>query len=100
MNKTNDYNKTNLKAYQYLIEKLMYFSCNTRLDIVFTVGQLSKYNTDLRVGHLKETKRVVQYFRDTIYLEIMYGITEVNSKSYNLIEYANGNYDVVKRSTS
>ena len=60
MNEADDYDETDLKAYQRLIGKLMYLSCGTRPDIAFAVGQLSKQNADPRVGHLKAAKRVVR----------------------------------------
>ena len=37
-----DNKKVNLKTYQRLISKLMYLSCNTKLDISLVIGQLSK----------------------------------------------------------
>lgn len=51
-----DYEETDIKAYQRLIGKLMYLSCGTRSDIAFVVGQLSKRIADPRVGYLKAAK--------------------------------------------
>lgn len=42
MNNANNYKKTNIKAYQRLIEKLMYLLYGTRPNISFLVGQLSR----------------------------------------------------------
>lgn len=39
--------------------KLIYLAYGIRLDIVFVVGQLSKYNTDPKKRHLRATKRIV-----------------------------------------
>lgn len=38
MNNLDDYMETNIKVYQRIIEKLMYLSYGTRLDITFAVG--------------------------------------------------------------
>lgn len=37
-NKADDYDKTDLKSYQHLIGKLMYLSCDTKLDSAFVFG--------------------------------------------------------------
>lgn len=92
MNKADNYDETDLKVYQHLIEKLMYLSFSTKPDIAFAVRLLSKCNVDSRVGHLRAAKRVVQYLKYTMHLEIMYGTSEVNPKPYGLMEYANSNY--------
>lgn len=59
MNKPDDYEKTELCLYQCFMGKLMYFACNTKPDIAFTVEQLRKQNFDLRKDHLQTVKRVV-----------------------------------------
>lgn len=41
-------------------------------DITFIVGQLSKRNTDLRVGHLKAVKKVVDCLKGLMYLKFTY----------------------------
>lgn len=53
--------------------KLIYFACNTRPDIVFTVEQLRKQNSDLRKDYLQAAKRVVQYLKETMQLELTVG---------------------------
>ena len=35
-----------LYSYQYLISKLIYFTYKTRIDIIFAIEQLIKYNTN------------------------------------------------------
>lgn len=92
MNKVDDYYKTDLKAYQCLIGKLIYPSCGTKSDIAFAVGQLSKRNADPRVGHLRASKRVVRYLNDTMHLEITYGTSKIDPKPYGLMEYDDSNY--------
>lgn len=51
-NESGDYDKANLRDYQQLIEKLIYFACGTKLNIAFVVRRLSKYNANPRKGHL------------------------------------------------
>ena len=59
MNKLNDYEKANLRAYQWLIGKLMYLIYGTRPKIAFAIEKLSKYNADPWKSHFQATKRVV-----------------------------------------
>lgn len=59
MNEVDDYDETDLKAYQRLIGKLMNLLCGTRPDISFAIRQLSKCNADPRISHLRAAKRVV-----------------------------------------
>ena len=99
MNNIDDYKEINIKAYQRLVGKLMYILYSTRSDIFFAVGQLSKYNADLRVGHLRVVKRVIRYLKGIMHLDIIYGAN--NSPSYGdsddqplykLVGYINNNY--------
>lgn len=71
LNDTNNYKKTNFKAQQQLTEKLIYLLCGTRSDIAFAIRQSSRRNANLRVGHLKTTKQIIQYMKKTIHLGIM-----------------------------
>lgn len=98
-----DYEEVDLKVYQRLIGKLMYLSCGTRPDISFVVGQLSKRNADPPVGHLKATKRVVQYLKSTMHLGLVYGAhpqsenkakakTPAGQLPFGLVGYADSNY--------
>lgn len=47
MNKSDNYDKTNLAIYQRLINKLIYFVYGTRSDLAFIVRRLSKHNANL-----------------------------------------------------
>lgn len=38
----NNYKKINIKVYQRFIEKLIYLSCGTKLNIAFAIEQFSK----------------------------------------------------------
>lgn len=35
----------------------MHFTCNIRLDITFEIGQLSKYNANLRKSYMPSSKK-------------------------------------------
>lgn len=72
-------------------QKLIYLSCDTRLDITIVVIQLNECKADLKVDHLKVIKHVVQYLKSMIYLRLIYGTNNVQS-IYGLIRYANSNY--------
>lgn len=72
MGEEDNYRKTNLKAYEQLVSKLLYLLYDTIFNIAFVVGQLSKRNTDLRVGDLKAVNKVVDYLKGLIYLKFTY----------------------------
>ena len=73
MSEPGDYEEVDIKPYQRLIGKLMFLSCDTRPDIAFAVGQLSKHNSDPRAGHMKAAKKVVRYLKGTMHLGLVYG---------------------------
>lgn len=52
MTNSEDYKETELQKYQRLISKFIYLASETKPNIAFTVSQLSKYNTNLKKGHL------------------------------------------------
>lgn len=75
----------------------MYLACETRLDIAFAVGRLSKHNADPRKGHLRAAKRVVRYLKGTIQLELVYGqrpdrCSPIDPAPYGLIRYGDSNF--------
>ena len=59
LDQAEDHLPTDLIAYQRLIGKLMYLACGTRSDIAFVVGQLSRHNSDPRIGHICITKQIL-----------------------------------------
>ena len=70
--KEDNYKKTDIKAYQQQIGKLIYLSCKTRLDITFTMRKLSKYNPNSRVGYLRIAKRIIHNLKGIMYLRLIY----------------------------
>lgn len=67
------YKETNLHMYQSLIEKLIYFLCNTRPDILFVIRQLNKHNANPKKGHLLATKGVIRYLKENIKMRLIFG---------------------------
>lgn len=51
LDQAEDYFQTDLIAYSYFIEKLIYLACKTRPDIVFIMEQLSWHNSDAQISH-------------------------------------------------
>lgn len=97
MSDPEDYEEANLHTYQRLVGKLMYFSCGTRPDISFVVGQLSRHNADPRKGHLRAVKRVVRYLKGTIEMGLIFGRESVerlprDPSPYGLVGYADSNF--------
>lgn len=90
--KENNYKKTNIKSYQYLIEKLIYLSYSTKLNIIFVIRQLNKQKANFKISHFKIAKQILQYFKKTIYLRITYGISIVKALSFKHIKYVDSNY--------
>lgn len=79
----------------------MYLSCGTRPDIAFAVGQLSKHNSDPRIGHIKAAKKVVYYLKGIIHLGLIYrakakdkGETKapITSSLFGFIGYGDSSY--------
>lgn len=54
-----DKRKTDLYKYQQLIGKLIYLVCEIKPNILFIVGQFSKYNANSRKSHLQVIKRII-----------------------------------------
>lgn len=88
--KLNDYNKSDLYTYQQLIRKLIYLTYKTRSNIVFIIGQLNRYNTNLKKKYLQVAKRVVKYLKGIMQIKLIFG--RENQFTYALINYANSNF--------
>lgn len=82
--------------YQRLIEKLMYWSLTIRPDLEFNVSRLAKHIADLYLNYCRAAKRVLQYLKKTITLELEYDLNIKQDKaSYSgsgLVSYANSDY--------
>ena len=67
-----DSDSTEITTYQHLIGKLLYIACGTHPDITFTVGCLSQQCSDPQISHIRAIRRVLQYLKKTMNLEIHY----------------------------
>ncbi len=97
MSESGHYEEVDIKLYQRLIGKLMYLSCGTGPEIAFAVGQLSKYNSDHRAGHMKSAKKMVRYLNGTMHLGLVYGSqpqseTPAAPSLFGLIGYRDSSY--------
>lgn len=72
MIKLNNYKEAKLQSYQHFISKSMHFIYGTRPDIVFAIGQLSKYNANPRKDYIQVASRIVQYSKEIIQLGLIY----------------------------
>ena len=74
--------------YRQLVGSLNYLT-NTRLDISFDVGILSRFMQKPCEGHWSAAKRVLRYLKGTEDFGIKY--TQVND--FNLIRYSDSDFD-------
>ena len=72
-----DTEETDIQIYQILIKKLLYLSCNTRLDVNFPVDYLSQQYVDSRIRHFKTTRKILRYLKDTIEMNLEFGTNYV-----------------------
>ncbi len=71
----------------------MYIIIHIQLDIIFTLNQLSQYLSN-SVKHYKYTlKKLLQYIRSIINLNIIYSFNE----SQVMLEYSDFNYALNKQ---
>jgi len=80
--------RINQHEYQQVIESLMYAAIHTRLNITFALNQLSQYLSDFAKHHEHTLKKLMQYIRFIIDLNIMYEVSE----SMKLVEYSDSDY--------
>ncbi|KAL6320481.1 hypothetical protein AAG906_007560 [Vitis piasezkii] len=55
-----------------VVESLMYAQVCTKPDIVFAVGMLRRYYSNLGLDHWKAAKKVMRYLQGTKYYKLMY----------------------------
>ena len=94
---------TEITTYQQLIEKLLYIACETHPDIVFVVGCLSQQCSDPQISHTKAIRRVLQYLKRTMNLEIHYNSLYNNTQHLlTTLSYADSNFteDISERKST
>ncbi len=80
--------RINQHEYQQVIESLMYAAIHTRFDIAFALNRLSQYLSDSAEHHKHALKKLMQYVRFIIDLDITYEVSE----SMKLVEYSDSDY--------
>ncbi len=71
----------------------MYTAIHTWLDIIFTLNQLSQYLSNSVKHHEHTLKRLLQYIKSIINLDIMYSLNE----SQAMLKYSDFNYTLNKQ---
>lgn len=75
----------------------MYHMYSIQSDIIFAVGQLSKYNINLKKVDLQMVKRVVRYLKSTMDISLIFDQKIANyflrkSPPYNLVDYVDSDF--------
>ena len=60
---------TDIQSCQELIESFNHAVAFSRSDIAFSVSKLSQFNSDPTETHMKATRQVLAYLKDTIKLQ-------------------------------
>ena len=86
--------------YRPIVGCLLYL-CNTRPDLQFAIGYLSRFMASPSPLHLRLAKHVLRYVRGTVHLGITYRRTP-ESQRYNLFAWSDSDFagDTSMRSTS
>lgn len=93
-----DYKKTELWVYQHLIGKFIYLASETKPNITFIIGQISKYSANPRKSHLWVLKRVVRYLKKTMQMGFIFDRANATRRLpqdlplYGLVGYVNNNF--------
>lgn len=79
----------------------MYLLYNTRPNITFAIGQLSKKNSESRLDYIRTIKKIVYYLKDTMHLGLIYRSQIKNKKKikasiksslFKLVRYRDSSY--------
>ena len=94
---------TEITAYQHMIGKLLYIACGTCPDIAFAVGCLSQQCSDPQISHIRAIRRVLQYLKRTMNLEIHYNSLYNNTQHLLItLGYTDSNFigDISERKST
>ena len=76
-----------------MIGKLLYIACGTCPDITFTVGCLSQQCSDPQISHIRAIRRVLQYLKRIMNLEIHYNsLYDDTQHLLTTLDYADSNF--------
>lgn len=73
LSKTSEGNKVNATLYKQIIGSLRYL-CNTRPDIAYSVGVVSRFMEEPRETHLLAAKRILRYVKGSLDLGILFPV--------------------------
>jgi hypothetical protein len=74
-------------TYKSIVGGLMFLT-HTRPDISYSVSLISRYMTEPFEIHMKDTKRILRYVKDTL----NFGIHYYTSKRFNLIGFSDSDW--------
>jgi hypothetical protein len=80
-------NMIDQKLYWSMIGSLLYVT-TSRLDVMFSVCKCAIYQASPRESHLKATKRILRYLKDTHDVGLWY----LNGSNFELIGYSDSDY--------
>nr|XP_027191111.1 uncharacterized protein LOC113787003 [Cicer arietinum] len=72
-------------TFKKIVGSLRYL-CNTRPDISYSVGLISRYMEKPRTSHYMALKRIFRYIKETIELDLLYS-TKLNEEDVELIGF-------------
>lgn len=101
LEKNGDEDKVDATLFKQIVGSLRYVR-NSRPDIGFSVGLVSRYMDDLRVSHMQVTRRIFRYLKGTLNYGILFPRSlDVNNVMITCYSYANWcGYELDQRSTT
>ncbi|XP_073220735.1 secreted RxLR effector protein 161-like [Cicer arietinum] len=69
----------------------MRYLCNTRPDISYSVGLISRFIEKPRTSHYMEAKRILRYIKETIELGLLYS-RKLNEEEVELISFTDADW--------
>ncbi|XP_047331455.1 secreted RxLR effector protein 161-like [Impatiens glandulifera] len=79
--------KVDPTPFKILVGCIRYLTC-TRSDILFSVRIISRFKEVPMMEHMKATKRILRYFKGTIYFGLLYS----SSKEFQLVGYSDSDF--------
>lgn len=77
--------------YRKIVRSLRYL-CNSRPDLVFSVGLISRFMDNLRVAHLMATKRIMRYAMGTLNYGILFSNRVINEENTEIYGYTDSDW--------
>ena len=82
------HSRVNPTTYQSLMGSLRYLT-HTRLDLMFSVGYLTRYMENPMTEHMSAVKRILRYVKGTLDLGLVY---EKNEAGIKIVGYSDSDY--------